>query len=107
MGIVPATGRRGPRPSAKKLSGACARTFIWRTMSGKTSSGGSVLFCPRNPNTAMIAMVNKSEINRNPRNILVFVHDRDVLSAGFLQQFAHASFGKARIARFNRQEKSV
>src|SRR3989442_13662520 len=85
IGKVPVTGRRGPRPSEKKLSGACARTFIWRTMSGKISRGEPVLFCPRNPNTAMIAMVNKSEINRNPRNILVFVDDRDVLPPAFLQ----------------------
>jgi hypothetical protein len=54
-------------------------------MSGKTSVGGCVLFCPRNPNTATIAMVHKRKITKKPRNISVFVHDGDVLSAGLFQ----------------------
>src|SRR4029077_12838398 len=71
MGIVPATGKRGPRPSAKKSSGACARTLGCRTMSGKISDGGFVPFSPRKPKTATIAIMHSTKITKNPRSILV------------------------------------
>src|SRR6266481_1768902 len=38
---------------------------------------------------------------------LVLVHDGDMLPAGLLQELVHSVFRKARVARFDRQEKSV
>src|SRR3954469_24701704 len=108
MGTVPATGTREPRPSAKNFNGAWARTFIWRTMSGKTSTGDPVLVCPRKPNTAAIAMPIKRKMRKNPRSInLFFVDDGDVGSAALLQKLAGFELGKSRIARFDDQEKAV
>src|ERR1700730_12433385 len=107
IGTRPAIGSRGPRPSAKKFDGACARTFIWRTMSGKTSRGEPVLFCPRKPKMAINAIVNRSESKRKPRIILVLVHDGDVLAAGSLEQFLRFHFGETRIARLDREKESV
>src|SRR5215470_18840627 len=41
------------------------------------------------------------------RRILVFVHDGDMPTAGLFQQLIHSVFGKARVAGFYCQEKSV
>ena len=76
---------RGPRPSAKNCKGDCARTFICRTMSGKSSHGSLVVFSPRNPSTATLASVIKREIKRKARSISVLVHDGDVLASGALK----------------------
>ena len=46
-------------------------------------------------------------MRKKPRNISVFVDDRDVLAAGLLEQLARFHFSKARIARLDHQEKSV
>src|SRR4051812_17958700 len=100
-------GTRAPRLSAKNPSGACARTLGWRTMSGKSSIGERVLCCPRKPRNATIAMPVRKKMRKKPRNISVFVDDRDVLPAGLLKQLARFHFRKARIARFDGEEKPV
>src|SRR2546421_9226592 len=108
MGTVPATGGREPRPSAKNASGAWARTFICRTMSGKTSIGEPVLVCPRKPNTATIATPISKKMRKNPRSIrLVFVDDGDVFAAALFQKLAGLQLDEARITGFDDEEKSV
>src|SRR5689334_3377009 len=105
--MVPLIGMREPRPSAKKLEGACARILGWRTISGKTSIGLPVLFCPRKPKMATSAIPKRTKIKRKPRNISVFVNDGDVLTAAAFEEFARLDLREARIARFNGQEETV
>src|SRR3954468_21816877 len=105
--MVPFTGKRGPRPSAKNASGACARTFICRTMSGKSSIGDPLLCCPRNPRKATIAIPVRTKMRKKPRNILVFVHHGEMLTATLLEQPPRFVFSKARIARFDHEKEPV
>src|SRR3954453_17728935 len=106
-GTVPATGTREPRLSAKNPSGAWARTFGCRTMSGKSSMGEAVLRCPRNPRNATSATPTSRKMRKKPRSILVFVHHGDVLAAGFLEKLLRFRFGEARIASFDHEEEAV
>src|SRR5215472_11232276 len=76
-------------------------------MSGKTSDGGCVLFCPRKPRTATIAITHKIKMTKNPRSILVLVHDGDMPAAGLLEQLVHAVFRKARVASFYCKKESI
>src|SRR4051812_35000431 len=76
-------------------------------MSGKSSIGEPVLCCPRKPRNATIAIPVRKKMRKKPRNISVFVDDGDVLAAGLLEQLARFHFRKARIARFDGEEKSV
>src|SRR5215211_8576997 len=106
-GTVPATGTREPRLSPKNPSGACARTFGWRTMSGKSSIGEPLLRCPRKPRKATIAIPSRRKTRKKPRSISVLVHHGDVLAATLFQEPLRFAFSKARIARFDDQKKSV
>src|SRR5437764_13787076 len=106
--MVLAIGTRGPRPSAKKSSGACARTFCCRTISGKISHGVRVLCSPRKPHIATITMPARKKMRRKPRSIsILLVHDGDVQPAGFKKQVMWFHFTETRVARFDREKKSV
>src|SRR5207249_12112634 len=101
-------GTRGPRPSAKKSIGDCARTFCWRTISGKISHGVRVLCSPRKPHIATMTMPARTKMRRKPRSIsILLVHDGNVHPAGFLQQVVRFHFAETRIARFDGKEKAV
>src|SRR5437773_1774 len=64
-------GCRPPRWSAKKSSCVCARTLGCRTMSGKISISGRLLFCPRKPKTASHAIVSRMKIRKKARNMVI------------------------------------
>src|SRR3954447_108850 len=76
-------------------------------MSGKTSIGLPVLFCPRKPKMATSATPKRRKIKRKPRNISVFVNDGDVLAAAALEELTCFHFGDARIARLDREKEAV
>ena len=59
--------------------------------------GEPVLFCPRKPKTATMAMPVSRKIRKKPRSILVFVDYRYVLAAALFEKFARLEFGKAGI----------
>src|SRR5438045_7154513 len=108
IGTVLAIGTRGPRLSAKKSMGDCARTFCCRTMSGKISHGVRPLFSPRKPQIATRTMLARKKMRRKPRNIsILVVHHRDVQPPGFRKQIVRFHFTETRIERLDRQEKSV
>src|SRR5207253_6392060 len=101
-------GTRGPRPSPKKSIGDCARTFCWRTMSGKISHGVRVLCSPRKPHIATMTMPARTKMRKKPRSIsILLVHDGDVQPAGFEKQIVCFHFTETRIARFDGEKKSV
>src|SRR5437763_13032751 len=101
-------GTRGPRPSAKKSIGDCARTFCCRTMSGKISHGVRVLCSPRKPHIATMTMPARRKMRKKPRSIsILLVHDDDMQPAGFEKQIVCFCFTETRIARFNGEEKSI
>jgi hypothetical protein len=56
---------------------------------------------------ATSAIAGEKKMRKKPRSILVLVHDGDVLPAALLEQLARFDFGETRIARFDREEKSV
>src|SRR6267378_795196 len=76
-------------------------------MSGKTSIGEPVLCCPRNPKIATITIPVSKKMRRNPRSISFLVHDGDMLPAGLLEQVPCFVLVEARVARFDREKKSV
>src|SRR5260370_15409845 len=101
-------GTRGPRPSAKKSIGDCARTFCCRTISGKISHGVRQLCTPRKPHIATMTMPARTKMRKKPRSIsILLVHDGDVQPAGFEKQIVGFQFAKTRITRFDGEKKSV
>src|SRR5207248_6870456 len=100
-------GTRGPRPSPKKSIGDCARTFCWRTISGKISHGVRALCSPRKPHIATMTMPARRKMRKKPRSIsILLMHDGDVQPAGFEKQIVGFYFAETRIARFDSEEKS-
>src|SRR2546430_6720649 len=107
--------RRPPRSTLfpyttlfRSSSGAGARTFCCRTISGKISQGVRVPCSPRKPHIATMTMPARRKMRKKPRSIsILLVHDGDVQPAGFDKQVVCFHFTETRIARFDGEKKSV
>src|SRR3954452_20116861 len=76
-------------------------------MSGKTSIGLPVLFCPRKPKIATSAIPKRRKIKKKPRSISVLVNNGDVLTAAAFEKVPRFHFREARIARLDGEEEAV
>src|ERR1700745_579 len=93
IGIVPCTGGRAARPSAKKSLGFLNLTLDCRFMSPKNSIGGAVLCSPRVPRSATAKAQNKTKPIR--KFLIMLVKQRHVLPPDFFQELAGHSLREA------------